>query len=156
MSFWHLWMGNEGGGTATVVGSGVATMTITSSKPMVTFTGGELVGCVTKLSEMACEGSTYEVAGTIVDEDGDALTPTTLTWSLYTLEGAVVNSRSAVPLTAADTYSITLSGNDLAVLSDDNRLRRVTVEATFTSDLGTGLPLKGEAEFRIGDLVGVS
>jgi hypothetical protein len=143
-------------GAAPVMGTGAATLTITSSKPTITFTGGELVGCITRLSAKACEESTYAVAGSIVDEDDVALIPDTLTWSLYRLDGTVVNARSAIVLTPAATFTITLSGDDLSLFTEDSGVRRLTVEGTFTSSLGSGLPLKAESEFVVGDLVGVS
>ncbi len=149
-------MGQEGGGTATVLASGEVTITFASTKATVTFAGGEIVGCITRLSANACEESTYGITVTFVDEDSVALEPDTLTWSLHTLAGTVVNSKTGVVLTPATSVTITLSGADLEVLTDDNRLRRVTVEGTYTSDLGSGIPLKAECEFRIGDLVGVS
>ena len=46
-----------------------------------------------------------------------------------------------------------LSGDDLVVGS--SQTRRLLVEATYTSDLGSSLPSKDEAEFEISNLVGV-
>ena len=112
---------------------------------------------VTRLSEYAREEGTYGVELTFTDEDGDALTPDTLTWSLSQTDGTIVNSRSGVVLTPASTVTITLTGSDLETFGeDDNRLRRVTIIGTYTSDLGSGVPLSAECEFVVCDLVGVT
>jgi len=55
----------------------------------------------------------------------------------------------AVPLSQVE---IVLSGDDLAALAGDissTPKRLVTVEATYTSALGAGLPLNGSAVFTL-------
>ena len=154
MSFWHVLMGIEGG-SPTAEATGFVDIAFSSLKATVTFSGGELMGCITRLSEMACEKSSYGVTVAFTDEDDTAMTPDTLTWSLRTTGGTIVNSRDGISLTPAETVTITLSGDDLQMLSGNNR-RRLTIEGTYTSSLGSGIPLNAECEFSIGDLIGVS
>ena len=71
--------------------------------------------------------------------------------------GAVVNNRAAVPVAPGSTVAIVLKGDDLALFGGmDTGKRYLLVEGTYTSDLGTGLPLKEEAQFTIRNLSGVS
>lgn len=160
---WRISSGNAYGGNA-LTATGLVSITFestdagvsfASTQATVTFAGGTGMGCITRLSDNACEESTYGITVSFTDEDDVAMTPDTLTWSLYTTAGVTVNAKSGEVLTPAESVTIVLSGDDLAILANDNRFRRVTVEGTYTSDLGSGLPLKAECEFMIGDLVGV-
>lgn len=109
----------------------------------------------TLLTERAIERSTYAVTVVFTDANGDNVTPNAgLTWTLTDCDGAIINNRSAVPIASAGTVTIVLSGDDLDL--DDGSQRYLLVEGTFTSDLGSNLPLKSEARFRIANLVGVS
>ncbi len=114
-----------------------------------------------ELDVTAAEKGVLIVDLTVRDEDGDLVTPTTLTWTLTDSLGVVVNSRSAVSLTPASTASIVLQGDDLA-LSDSyyDTTRRLLIEGTYSSTIDgtsyTDLPLKQEFSFDIADLVGVS
>ena len=102
------------------------------------------------LTQQAVERSTYIVPiAAFYDEDGTAITPATITWSLHDGHDATVNSRSAVSATAATAYDIVLSGADLAVADNTNLTRYVTVEYTYDSDAGTGLPGKQAVWFDI-------
>src|SRR4030067_866622 len=69
--------------------------------------------------------------------------------------GSIINSRQDGPIAASASVTIVLQGADLAIFAEDNRKRRVVIEGTYTSSLGSGLPLKAESEFSICDLVGV-
>ena len=107
--------------------------------------------------ENAVEKSTYIVTVAFTDEDGDALTPAAITWTLTDVSGAVINSRSDVVVTVpAASINIVLSGLDLAIISGVTNKRVLTVEATYNSSYGTGLPLNARAEFTIEPLVAVS
>jgi hypothetical protein len=108
----------------------------------------------TELAAPANERSTYAITLTFRDEAGTLVTPTAATWTLTDDGGAVINGRLDVPLSAASSVVVVLSGADLAVGSDRNR-RVLTVEATYTSSLGSGLPLVDEVRFAITPLVGV-
>lgn len=111
----------------------------------------------TILSTHADEQSTYVVTAAFTDENGDAVVPNSIVWSLTDEDGVVVNSREdeAVGSPAA-SIDIVLKGADLKVTGTADVVRVVTVEATYTSDLGANLPLKGAARFVIDNLVAVS
>ena len=99
----------------------------------------------------AIEGSTYVVTAAFTDEDGDAVTPNTVTWTLTTTNGTVINSREDVSITPDTSVDIVLSGDDLAVGSN-GRYRILTVEAVYDSSYGTDLPLKARCAFEIENL----
>ena len=100
------------------------------------------------------EQSTILYVATFTDEEGAAITPDTVSYSLTDTKGNVVNSLDGVALSPALEVNIVLSGADL-VVSDTfyNNDRVLTVEATYSSTIGTGLPLKMEALFAVSDLV---
>jgi hypothetical protein len=106
----------------------------------------------TSLSQ-AKDGATYVVPVSFTDEDGSAVTPNSIQWSLRNEDGTIVNSRTSDSETPSTSVNIVLQGADL--LYSDGHKRVITVEATYNSTLGTSLPMKGEAEFFIDDLVGV-
>jgi hypothetical protein len=109
------------------------------------------------LTEEAVELSTYVITLACADASGDAVTPTSGTWTLTALDGTVVNSRTAVALTPASSMSVVLSGNDLALLDTYGTGERLlTVQFTYSSDEGLNLPLKEEVYFRIRSLAAVS
>jgi len=108
-----------------------------------------------KVSVRAGEESTYFVDADFTDEDDVAVVPNSITWSLRTASGIIVNGRSAVSVTPAASITIVLFGDDLALNGDsDTRERFVTIEATYNSTLGNNLPLVDEAAFEITDFVG--
>ena len=106
------------------------------------------------LTTEAVERSTYVVDLTFTDENGDAVTPTAVTWTLTDELGNVVNGRDGVTVSPVAEVAVVLSGLDLAVGGDLAGLgRRLLVEATYDSDLGSNLSLKDEVRFKIGDTV---
>ena len=107
------------------------------------------------LSVKATERSTYVINASFFDENGVAVIPVSIKWSLSTPGGAIINSRSGVViLVPAVSVDVVLSGLDLAFLSGEQReARRIfTVECTYNSVLGLGLPLNASAYFVIKDL----
>lgn len=108
---------------------------------------------MTVKASVAAEGrSTYVVAVSFYDEDGDAAVPSAIHWSLKNADGEIINSRSGVAVAVpAAAINIVLSGNDLALESADaeSEVRYLVVTATYNSTLGTGLPLVGVYEFRV-------
>jgi hypothetical protein len=111
-----------------------------------------------RLEDNAIEKSTYVITVAFKDENGTAITPKTLTWTLSDKKGRIINSRDTVTVvTPASSENIVLSNNDLALANNDNRVRVLTVEATFDSlEYGNDLPLKESAEFVIQNLLKVS
>jgi hypothetical protein len=109
----------------------------------------------TNLTVSAVEKSTYIVTAAFVNEDGDAVTPETVVWTLSDIDGTVINSRENVSETPATTVNIVLTGDDLGV-STVGPKRVVTVLATYNSDYGSLLKLKAAATFIIENLVVVT
>jgi len=112
----------------------------------------------TILTTGAVEESTFVVTLTFTDEDDNAVTPGTLTWSLFDSGGSIVNSRQGVNANpASEVVNIVLQGDDLAILSaSDDRMRMLTVSGTYDSDLGNDLPIQDEVVFQIIPLLGVT
>lgn len=109
-----------------------------------------------KLTVEAVERSTYVVTLSFTDEDANAAAPDELKWTLTTLSGVVVNGRADVIVTPAATVTIVLKGDDLQILDwQDDGKRLLTVEGTYTSDAGTGLPINEEYEFTVRPLTAV-
>lgn len=102
------------------------------------------------LSVHAVDRSTYVVTAAFTDEDGTAVVPTSIIWTL-SARGVVVNGREDVSVTPpASTIEIVLKGDDLAFA--DHKFRQVTIFAVYDSTLGTGLPLRDQVSFEIDDL----
>ena len=110
---------------------------------------------MTTISIMPAEESTAKVTVTFTDEDGASTTPTAVTWALTDAAGNVINSREDVAVTPAASVSFLLTGDDLAIGSNGTQ-RVLLIEATYNSTLGSGVPLKSQATFRIQDLVAVT
>jgi len=106
------------------------------------------------ITDTANEKSTFALELAITDENGDPLTPNTLTWTLTDLAGNVINERAGIEIaTPASTVTVVLSGDDLALPERAAPLRVVTLEGTYDSDLGNDLLLKEEVQFAIRNLV---
>ena len=110
-----------------------------------------------RLTTFALEEGTYGVQCQFKDENDNAVTPQTMTWTLSDLDGTIVNSREdEVVANPGSIQTITLSGDDLSLLStSDCGWRRLLVQITFNSNLGSGLPLNDSAEFQIDKLIKV-
>lgn len=96
--------------------------------------------------------STYVATVSFYDEDGVAVVPTAIQWTLKDGDLAVVNNRSNVPVAVpAASINIVLYHDDLALGDTDAEyeLRYLIVAATYNSTLGTGLPLVGVLEFKV-------
>ena len=126
-----------------------------------------------KLDTDANEQSTFVVIAPFKDESGAAVTPNTgLTWSLFRLDGTVVNSRTDVSITPGASVAIVLSDADLEIFADDPveevyihgigmmtmqyGIRVVSVSGTYNSSAGNNLPIKDQVLFRVVNLIGVS
>ena len=106
----------------------------------------------------AIEGSTFIVTAAFTDEDGSAVAPDTLAWSLVDRNGTVINDRENVsvggsPSLPSSSEDIVLFGDDLALADGyDEEERYLVLEGTYTSDAGTGLPLKDHLKFYVVNL----
>jgi len=91
------------------------------------------------------------------DEDGVAVIPTSISWTLTTVNGVtVINSRDQEDITPAASVDILLEGDDLALTETEQSVkeidRRLTVEAVYDSDLGIDIPLKDDKVITIRNL----
>lgn len=104
----------------------------------------------------ATELSTCVIQCDFTDEDGNAVAPETLTWSLMDLNGEIINEREEVIVTdPASTEFITLTGDDLALDKAADTDRVLLLEGTYDSAYGTGLYLRETARFTISNTIGV-
>lgn len=120
----------------------------------------------TELTGRATEKSTYIITASFTDEDSNAVTPNSLTWTLSDKNGTVINSREGIDFEVDDgtstpgvlsaTVNIILNGNDLQIINNrDIETRRIVLESTYDSSLGNDLPLRGAAEFEVVNLVAI-
>ncbi len=108
------------------------------------------------ISTAAREGSTFVITCTFKDETGTAVSPDTMTWTLTDTDGNIINGRDGVTIASPSASEvIVLSGSDLPVINGD-RLLILTLEGTYTSVNGAGLPLKEQVQFSVKDLTAVS
>lgn len=107
------------------------------------------------LTTHAKEESTYIVTAEFFDEDGNAVIPNEVLWTLLDpVTKAVINSRQDVSETPAESVDILLYGNDLAFLGGEanQAVREVKVEATYDSALATDLPLRNSVRLLIDEI----
>ena len=102
------------------------------------------------LSLKAIEEGTYGLECIFKDELGTVIVPSSsIAWTLTDEFGAAINDREDVMVAPAGTIDIVLYGDDLALPDVEKRTRLITVETTYSSNLGSGLPLKDQARFSI-------
>jgi hypothetical protein len=101
--------------------------------------------------KLAQEESTFALHISFFDEDGVPVTPDAgLAWTLTDAAGATINSRTAVAITPAETVTVVLTGNDLAIQAGETAakvLRRVLIAGTYNSTLGSNLAISEEIRF---------
>jgi hypothetical protein len=115
------------------------------------------------MTEKVLEKSNYRLDWVLEDENGDAITPTALTWTLTDLSGNVINSRSAVVVTPlASSFSVFLTNADLALATAPEKpwlpyfeQRLVTIQATYLDGGVTGY-IKDSAKFSVCNEAAVS
>ena len=104
------------------------------------------------MATKATDLSTYVVRVSFFDENGDPTTPLTALWTLTDDVNNVINGRDQEPIVSpAQIEDILLTDDDLAFSDGENRV--LTVESTYDSDLGSGLPLNAEYRFKVADLI---
>lgn len=104
----------------------------------------------------AKEKGTFVIPVTFTDEAGAALTPDSITWTLSYSNGGIVNSRTGVSIAAASSINIVLSGDDLAVIGNDDLTRKILVYIVYDSSYGNNLPQYNEETFTISNLTNVT
>jgi len=113
----------------------------------------------TELTDYAVEKSTFAVQAVFTDEDGAAVTPDSITWTLVDPAGNIINSLEDQAVgTPASTVTIVLSDDDLQLLDQDNahEQRYLEISAIYDSSLGNDLPLKDRAEFKVLNLKSIT
>jgi len=100
----------------------------------------------TKLKVAFNEDGTGVVNTQFYDEQGNAMTPNTITWALTEVDGTVINGREQVSESAAQEVDILLTGDDL-----QPGTLFVTIWGEYDSDLGTDLPYKDWCSFKVLD-----
>ncbi len=102
----------------------------------------------------ATEKSTFVVTVSFTDDDGLAVTPETMKWSLVDKNNAIINNREDIVLSGlASEMDIVLSGDDLEILAGKSQEKRFLVmEGTYTSSAGSDLPLKDQLTFTLFNL----
>lgn len=107
------------------------------------------------LTTKAQREGTAVIICAFTDEEGTAVSPDSLNWTLTDGNETVINSRENVEVTGPDLSSsveIVLSGDDLAVQSEetDFELKRILwLEGTYTSTYGSSMPLRKAVAFFI-------
>lgn len=113
------------------------------------------------LDEIAKEGNTFAVTVDFIDENGNAFTPdsNSIDWGLYDKDGALLASAGSAP-TSATSIDIVISGSNMTIQESEVKLasapRFLRVSATYTSALGSELPVVNEYEFFLENLKGIS
>ena len=110
------------------------------------------------LTADAIERSTYAITITFYDEEDNLVDPLTAKWTLTDADGSVINNREEVAITSpSSSETIVLQGDDLVLQGGESGSgeRVFTVEATYDSSLGSGLPLNDFTTFRVLGLVAV-
>jgi len=112
---------------------------------------------VSVLTTRAKEESTYIITVAIEDEDGNAVAPSTMYWTLTDADGTVINSRSAVEIAIPESSNdIVLTGDDLAVTESGDAVRELAVWGTYDSDAGVGLSFSDAIRFVVDQIVGIT
>lgn len=101
-----------------------------------------------ELSVTPAQGGAAKATISFTDENGDAVTPTSVKWTLSDPNGAIINSRSMVTLTPAASISWLMSGADLRI-GGYGPERILTIDALYNSTLGNDVPLRAQASFTI-------
>lgn len=112
-----------------------------------------------KLDDAAVEKSTLVINLRFTDEDDQAITPTAAYWTLTDLDGTVINSRSGVTISSlATNVNVVLQGDDLQLTGSgtDAEYREFSINATYNSSYGSGLPLRDKLKFPIKNIEAVS
>lgn len=104
------------------------------------------------------EESSCIITASFYDENDVAVAPDTMTWSLVDEDNNIINNRNEVSISSPETSEdIVLSGDDLSITSGhDEEERYLVLEGTYTSDAGSGLPLKDHLKFYIQNIKKVS
>ena len=116
------------------------------------------VNIITAATKLFKEGGTGVLQVSFEDEDGAAMTPDTLYWSLRNDDGNIVNGRDEVQITGLDTsVDIVLQGDDLPALEKKDQKYYhlwIVLKGTYTSTYGSGLPFADQVRISVEPLKG--
>lgn len=105
--------------------------------------------------DSARDRSTYAITVAFTDEDGNAVTPTSATWSLVDENDDIVNERQNVVISSLDTsVTVVLSGADTAYAN--GAYRKFVVKYIYTSSLGAGQTNNQQVTFNVDDIADVT
>jgi hypothetical protein len=111
----------------------------------------------THLDEKAPEEGTFGIRCDFVEKAPEGNVPFTpkagLIWSLTNSNGVPVNARTDVPISPAQSITVVLKGDDLA-LTGGSAKRYLLVEGTYDGILGNDLTVIKEVSFQIDNLRG--
>ena len=96
------------------------------------------------LNTEVLEGGTIIISASFTDENGNAATPSELSYTLYNHANGVINGKENVSITPDTAVSVTLYGDDLP---SGNLF--FLVEGKYNSDAGSDLPIKAYAKFDV-------
>jgi len=99
----------------------------------------------------AIEGADYPLTITIANPAGVAITPSAASWSLYDLQGNVINSRSDVALTPSSSMALVLQESDLDIAAGyDSADRVLHVAGTYDDPVyGDGVSFLQVFRFKV-------
>ena len=107
------------------------------------------------LDTKAVRGSSYIINIVPKDEDGTAITPDSISYTLTDSVGTVINSLSDVSLTPADDIDLLLSGDDLEFETGEEGayevVRIITVTYQYDSAIQSNVPGIDSATFYVVD-----
>ena len=87
---------------------------------------------------------------------GTALPPNSAHWTLTDANGNIINGREDVEIsTPAASENLVLSGLDLELDDPEDNVRVLLIKWTFSSDLGTDLPMHRQLCFEIENMVAI-
>ncbi len=112
------------------------------------------------------EGGTIKFTCTAVDAQGNAVTPSSITWRHTTVDGGTEINTAArtypVSLTPGTSIDLVLSGADLQILASEHTAgeeivwRQVTFEWVYDSTEGSGLTGKKVVEYPIRNVMAIT
>jgi hypothetical protein len=103
------------------------------------------------------EGGSCVVKCSFDDEDGVAVTPKSIDWTLSDKNGEVINLLDAVPFTSpATSIDVLLEGADLQVLTDERHLpevaRKFLIHYVYDSSIGSDVDQNEQLTFWVENL----
>ena len=115
---------------------------------------------VIALNDHAGEKSTYRATAAFFDSTNNAVIPSSANWTLLDSSHNICNNRNAVVISPLNnSVDIVLSGNDFAAGNNetgDTFIRKLLIQAVYTSTDGSGLALKGEAVITVEKVPGLT